>query len=254
MASAQLIAVHEYLRAELSGEGGRAVRCGPFLRRMHAASGSPALNYAVPDAGAAPSASDVAALVAAFAEDDLEPAVEYLPAVAPGVARPLADAAFRVVERLPVMCADGAADLAPPGAVAVRVADGRVSRETLGLVLGVRDAAFGNHGRAVEAGDVERLRTVVRDGVLAFAHEGGEIVGCGIAQPLRDGVTELAAVGVLAAERGRGIGGALVSVLARAAFHRGARLVFLTASGTAAGRVYARVGLRPAGELIHLRG
>ena len=68
-----------------------------------------------------------------------------------------------------------------------------------------------------------------------------------------DGTTEVAGIGVPGAYRRRGIGAAITAWLTGAVHGRGAHTVFLTPAGTDEQRLYARVGYRPAGEMVHLR-
>ncbi|MCW3038404.1 MAG: hypothetical protein JWM31_309 [Solirubrobacterales bacterium] len=253
--AADLEAVQEYLRFAAAHHR-EVVAVGPFRLHVDALSGSPGLNYAIPDARARPDAAAVEALLAAFTERELTPALEYLPALCPEAEAPLRAAGLRVEARIPVMTArpEDLRDVEPPGGVGVATVDTRTSDATLARVRAVQDAAFGAPVKVVEAGEIERLRRTARDGVVAFAYAAGEIIGGGVALVVHDGLTELAGIGVDAEHRGRGVAAALTAVLARTAVARGARLPFLTPADEAAGRVYARAGFATVGEMLHVRG
>ena len=74
----------------------------------------------------------------------------------------------------------------------------------------------------------------------------------GSATPQHDGVTEIVGIGVLARFRGRGIAGALTSLLAREAFARGANLAWLTPEHDEARNIYARTGFVSVSEQLHI--
>src|SRR5439155_6150810 len=78
-------------------------------------------------------------------------------------------------------------------------------------------------------------------------------VGGGVGDPVSDGVSELAGLGVVEQYRRRGIGAAITSWLAQAAFDNGAEEVFLTPAGEAQERIYGRVGFTPVDEVLYLR-
>jgi ribosomal protein S18 acetylase RimI-like enzyme len=66
------------------------------------------------------------------------------------------------------------------------------------------------------------------------------------ATPPRDGLSEVAGIGVLEHARGGGIGAAMTAAAALDAATKGAELVFLAPGSEAAQSVYTRVGFRPA--------
>ena len=68
----------------------------------------------------------------------------------------------------------------------------------------------------------------------------------------RDGISEVAGIGVRPKYERRGIGGALTLRLTRAAHAAGASLVFLTPAGDAQERVYARVGYQRTDSVLFL--
>src|SRR6266542_1767055 len=78
----------------------------------------------------------------------------------------------------------------------------------------------------------------------------GEAVGGGLCAAPVDGVSELAAVGVIESHRRRGIATAVTALLTRSAHARGARLVWLEPAGEREAAVYARVGFRPDGHKL----
>lgn len=110
-----------------------------------------------------------------------------------------------------------------------------------------------------EAHDVARLRgTLDRGGLVALAvtepvgPAGAHGVGGGLVAPPSSGVAELAAVGVRAAYRRRGIARALTALLTRACADVGIVTPFLTPAGRAEERIYRSVGYRSSGEMLHI--
>jgi predicted GNAT family acetyltransferase len=85
--------------------------------------------------------------------------------------------------------------------------------------------------------------------VLAAAFGPDGPVAAGSCQAL-GGVAEITGVGVLPAERRRGLGAAVTAVLAADALDRGVQTVFLSASDEAVARVYARIGFREIGTAM----
>lgn len=256
LSTADLAALQQYLRRTAAHQR-KVVMCGPFRLHVDTVSPSPVLNYAIPEDGASPSPGDVTALLRAFRALELTPALEYLPALSPEAEAPLVAAGLGIHARIPVMTLPSTAlvDIPPPAGVGIVTADARTLDATLARIFTVQVAAFGDlMPRAVERGEIERMRRTASEGAVAFAYTGGEIIAGGVALAVRDGFSELAGIGVDAEHRGRGVAGALTAVLARAAVAQGARTAFLTPADEAAGRVYTRAGFRVVGEMLHLRG
>ncbi|RBQ17125.1 GNAT family N-acetyltransferase [Spongiactinospora rosea] len=241
--------VHAYLRS-VAGE--RARRAGPFVIRFDEHDDAPPFNYAIPDDGVAPTADEVAALVAEFRERGRMPRLEYVPQAAPQVEAALLAAGFTVEGRYPLL-------VCPPGGVVDAPVDAavRVSLVTgdagLWAAARVMNAAFD----APEAGehDVARLRGVLASGGLvatAVDTDGGDVVGAGQLGGPHEGVAEVAGIAVLPSHRRRGIAGAITALLTRAGADAGITTPFLTPADDAAARVYARVGYRRAGEALFI--
>ncbi|MFI7422181.1 GNAT family N-acetyltransferase [Nonomuraea sp. NPDC049684] len=241
--------VHAYLRA---AAGTRAHRAGPFLIRFDEHDDAPPFNYAIPDDDLAPAGEQVAALAAAFRERGRTPRLEYVPQVAPKVEQALLAAGFAVEGRFPLLVCPAGELAEPPADAAVRLA---LVTDDPGLwqVARVMNAAFD----APEANehDVARLRGVLgRGGLVAAATDAatGEVVGAGQLGGPQEGVAEVAGIAVRDTHRRRGIGGAVTALLTRAGLDAGVTMPFLTPADDAAGRVYARVGYRKAGEVLHI--
>lgn len=241
--------VHAYLRA---AAGSRAHRAGPFLIRFDEHDDALPFNYAVPDDDLAPGDDDVAALVSAFRDRARTPRLEYVPVAAPKVEDALLAAGFTVEGRYPLLvCPPGELTDAPIGAGVLLA----LVTDDPGLWQAARvmNEAFG----APEATehDVARLRGVLdRGGLVAAAVDAttGDVVGAGQLGGPQDGVAEVAGIAVRASHRRRGIGGAITALLTRAGADAGITTPFLTPADDAAARVYARVGYRKAGELLHI--
>jgi predicted GNAT family acetyltransferase len=119
----------------------------------------------------------------------------------------------------------------------------------------VAAAAYGEPGTPDDAAIRARLRMVAAGGAVALARHrsSGEAAGSGQVGVPYAGVTELAAVGTGERFRNQGVAGAITALLTRDAFARGVELLWLTAEGPQAARIYARVGFRPVGgHMIHI--
>ncbi len=102
-----------------------------------------------------------------------------------------------------------------------------------------------------DGGTIAMLRERLRSGqsVLAAAFGPDGPVAAGSCQAV-DGAAEITGVGVLPAERRRGLGAAVTAALAADAVDRGVRTVFLSASDQVVARVYARIGFRQIGTAM----
>jgi GNAT superfamily N-acetyltransferase len=230
---------------------GDVPRVGPFRLLLDAHTDNVWRNYAVPDDGATPTPTEVAALVAAFRERDRTPRLEYVPAAAPDVEPALLAAGFVVEGRPPLMACR-------PGDLAATPAPDGIATELLGTdedlleLAAVQNAAYGDPEPAGPH-DVARLRRL-RDGggVVVAARDAGtrRIVGGGICSGPVDGVSELAAVATAEPYRGRGAATAVVVALATAAHAGGARLVWLEPAGEREAALYARAGFAVDGEKL----
>lgn len=240
--------IHAYVRA-LFGAG--ALRVGPFLAGLDQHDAGRYRNYAVPDDGVAPSAGQVAALVAAFTERGRTPRLEYLPALCPELEPALTAAGFTVEGRIPVLACDPARAVAP-SIEGIEVV-GAESDDDLAAVAAVQAQAYGQE--PATRNDRDRLRGVLdRGGLVALARDTatGDGAGAGLCAPPCAGVSELAAVGVRSAYRRRGIAAAVTARLTTDCQGAGIRTPFLTPAGDAEQRIYQRVGYRAATEMIHI--
>jgi len=224
-----------------------AQRVGPFLVHFDEHSESPFRNYAIPDDDAQPSRQDVAELVEAFAQHDRRPRLEYV-GPAPAVGEALAGAGFTVDLRLPLMTMVGGDlwDPAAPAGVALALVN---ADDDLLAAAQVQNIAYREPAEAGEH-DVARLRATVRAaGAVVLASVDGVPAGAGLFTPARDGLCEIAAVGVLPEFRRRGIASAMVAQLSRSVFAIGATPYLQTESENEQ-RLYARLGYRTVGELV----
>ena len=235
------------LRAMLRGRRD-SQSVGPFLAAFDADDANPFRNYAVPDDDANPTPEQIEDLRRAFLQRDRLPRLEFVPAAAPAVEAALLAAGFTTEARLPILTcnADRLRAAAPPPLVTIETV---TDRDALRDAAHVQNDAYGA-GQPSEA-DVARLqRTVGSGGHVALArHDDGPAIGSGIVTAPSNGIAELAAVGVLAAWRGRGTAAALTSALARAAFDGGTATVMITAAGEAEQRIYGRVGFTATSEI-----
>jgi len=187
-------------------------------------------------------------------------AFEWVDELRPGLVDVLR-ATGMAVYRLPLMVhRDGAAPVAPPPDVRVRMLtaddpDLPSVQTAIGLGFttpGTSVGAVGDRERsAAEAAlpDVHaRTRERIARGDVAIAGAFTErgAVGGGSHSP-RAGVSEITGVATLPAYRRRGIGAAVTAGLTADAYRRGVRTCFLSAGTPAIGRIYARAGFRRVG-------
>jgi ribosomal protein S18 acetylase RimI-like enzyme len=221
---------------------------GPFTIGLDMHTDDPMRNYAVPDHGACPSRGEIDALITFFRRSHRIPRLEYIGQDAPRAWPALAAAGFTVEQRLPVMTATPATPLTPrtPTGITIRLA---ASDADLAAAATVQHHAYqvphppGPH-------DIARLaRTARHGGLVAIAvdYSSGSVAGAGLIDVTGDHPTvgELAAVGVLAAFRRRGIASALSAYLAKTAHSQGISLVFLEAKPDEE-QIYRRTGFTAA--------
>ncbi|GAA2367489.1 GNAT family N-acetyltransferase [Dactylosporangium salmoneum] len=243
--------LQEYMLASASS-GREVVHAGPFTVTITGHDPNVYLNYAIPDPGAEPTPADVAALVEAFTSRGRAPRLEYLPGLAPAVEPALLAAGFAVAERLPLMQCPPGEDRDAPLPAGFELVAPQTEADTAAL-LTAQHEAFGEpppgpqHVAATRAKAAQgQIQVMARD--LAS----GEVAGGGVAVAVRDGISEVAGIGVRPKYERRGLGGAITLHLTRAAFAAGATLVYLTPAGEPQERVYARVGYRRTDSVLFL--
>jgi hypothetical protein len=244
------VQITAYLRAGMSARPGVA-RVGPFLAGFDAESDNRFRNYAVPDDGCAPGETDIRSLIELFAARGRLPRLEYVPALAPGVLPALTEAGFTAEGELPLMVCAPVAFREPvlPADIALAVV---TTAFDIAAAARVQNEAYGES--APTEADVARLRRVTeRGGAVALARvkSSGEAVGSGLyAAPLH-AATEIAAVGVRAPFRRRGIAAAITALLTGDALGR--RLTpFLMAAHDAEARIYSRIGYQRCATMLHI--
>jgi len=122
----------------------------------------------------------------------------------------------------------------------------------LEAVAQVQNEAYGEP--VTTSADVARLVLLIeRGGAVALARgaASGEALGAGLYSAPWCNVTEIAAVGVRASARRRGIGSRIVAGLAEHALRRGLVRPFLMAAREDEARVYARVGYVTCARMLH---
>ncbi|WP_020669430.1 GNAT family N-acetyltransferase [Amycolatopsis nigrescens] len=245
-------ALQSYIRRN-AAHGRDTEMIGPFLATFSQHSDNRNLNYAIPVDGASPKVSDVDALTAAYQRRNLLPRLEFLPDNAPDVEAVLLAGGYTVERRIPVMTC-------PPGAVAEQPAPAGIellvpeSDEDFAGLISAQNEAYGESGTATPA-DVARMRDLLARGgfaVLARNAETGEAAGGGAGDVLTDGLTELVGFGVRAKYRRRGICAAFTEFITLAAHRAGADMPFLTPGTEVEARLYAKVGFRGVGDILHL--
>ncbi|MGH3872131.1 MAG: GNAT family N-acetyltransferase [Pseudonocardiaceae bacterium] len=243
------VRLHAYLRALA---GSRARRTGPFLASFDDHDAGLFRNYAVPDDGADPTLRQVTELITAFTDRDRIPRLEYLPALSPAVEPGLLAAGFAPERRLPVMTCRPTDAVAPPIIAGIEISLAGTD-EQLRQVAEAQGEAYDQP--EITDHDVARLRgTVEGGGLVALARDPatGRGVGGGLCAPPHDGVSELAAIGVRARYRRRGIATALTALLTRSCPTAGITTPFLTPENGDTERMYRRVGYQRTTEMLHI--
>ncbi|WP_420033602.1 GNAT family N-acetyltransferase [Streptomyces sp. cg28] len=228
------------------------VETGGFVLGFDPDTTSPFINYATPLPGAAPTAADVAALVAAFRERDLTPRLEFTPDAAPEAAAALTAAGFTTeAEHTYLVCT--------PDTLAVPEAGPAVEAPTTDADYLSLDAAlaeaFGGEFPQSDEGAARLRRTAETGGAVRLVRAAdGTVAGGALCSAPAAGTAELAGVGTRPAHRGRGIAAAVTAELARTMLHeRGTGSVWLEYGGQDSRRVYERVGFRPRGTRRYAR-
>ena len=235
-----------YMRAAASRRSGGQV--GPFTIGLDPHSDDPMRNYAVPDHGASPGASDIDDLITFFRHRNRIPRLEYIEEDAPRAWPALAAAGFTIERRTPVMIATPATRLTSRSPVGITIRQA-ASEADLTAAATVQHHAY-QMPRPPGPHDIARLTSLTRRGglvAIAIDDSSGTVTGTGLIDITGDrpAVGELAAVGVLTAFRRRGIASALSAHLARAAHSHDIGLVFLEAEPEEE-QIYRRTGFTDA--------
>jgi len=245
--------LQDQLRAS-AARGREVLDAGALLVTIHSRDELRFLNYAVPADGA--SAADVAAaaprVVELMSERGRLPRVEAVAAATPGLDAALLGAGWELESRLPIMTCPPQRVRAvprPPGLVLQPVGPGD-DPEAVHLLLRTAREAFGEHPESVGPADVAAWRSGSGRGVLARLY--GIPAAAGQLTAVDRGLAEAAGIGTRVPYRRRGLAGAVTEALARAGFAAGAELVFLSPGDERTGRVYARAGFVPDGEVLAL--
>jgi ribosomal protein S18 acetylase RimI-like enzyme len=243
------VAVHAYVRA-VAGAVSEVVRAGPFTVLLSPTMRDPSWNYAIPDDGASPASSDVDALAEVFSARGLETRVELVPVAAPQVGPSLLRAGFRLLQELPLMACEAhtLVDLQPPPGITVRAAE---SSAELRAMAELQHDVFGDSTPVTDAFVARRSEVRDTGGILLIAEDGdGTIVGAGMCPPEHERIREIVGVATLAGQRRRGIAGAVIAALTRAALQSGCTHVYLEAARGADG-AYRRAGFRTLASVAH---
>lgn len=240
--------VSAYLRSRMGLQGGKQ-RLSPFTVTIDIHSDEPSRNYAVPDDGSLPAPIVLDRLSQWFEQRQRRPRLEYIDELAPSLLQALIEQGFVVEAPLSLMTCDHCDLSANSDLIDVSWTLAE-SESELHAAARVQNHAYGVTD-TTEA-DVERLHRVVEQGgavALARCPEGLPL-GAGLYTPPIDGVTEIAAIGVHADARGRGIGRAVSALLAEHAFVQGVEFLFLMTEAVNEDRIYAQAGFRRFGRLL----
>jgi ribosomal protein S18 acetylase RimI-like enzyme len=240
-----------YLRA-VAPLGRETEQLGPFFATCTPDDDNPYLSYAIPDDDAAPTPASVAALVQWYLDRRRIPRLEYLTSSTPLAEPALVAGGFTAEGRLPLLtCRPADLDTSPdPSGIEFATP---VSDDDLFAMLTVQADAYGSPLPSRD--EIHRRRSRLEQGAIALIARDthtGIVVGAGSCSPIVNGLTEVAAIGVSAAYRRRGIAHCLGQQLAATAFSSGAEEAFLMAADDAECRIYERVGFTMISEMLHI--
>ena len=243
--------IQDYLR--FAASQGRLTSCfGPLLCTITPTWDNAYVNYAIPDDNAEPSDADVLALIAFFRTHARLPRFEYIPEVAPRLQHFLNTHGFTMESFHPLMVATPSHHSTAPEVAGFEIRAPRNPQE-IGAMLAAQHAAYDQPPPS--DADIQRHVDSVSRGTLvvcAIETATGACAGGGAGTTPRDGVTELAGVGVRREFARRGIGLAITSELLRQCELRGLRHPFLMASDESVARMYARAGFHTVGRVLHI--
>ncbi|MBA3906936.1 MAG: hypothetical protein H0X35_09685 [Pseudonocardiales bacterium] len=218
---------------------------GPLTLLIDSTSDSPGRNYAAPVRPEDPTAQDISTVVELMRAADRMPRLEFV-APHPGLERELLAAGFDLSHRVALLTLG---TLQPARALeGFEVTSSPTEADLLGAAAAQNSAYEDPEPPETTARRLAHNQR--RGGVVAVAREGGTglVVGAGIATPVRRGWCELAAVGVLAEFRLRGLACAITGELSRAILALGHQ-PFLQAEEREVS-LYQRVGYQRIGEVV----
>lgn len=235
--------IQNLLRANITGPD--SIRVGPFVLTLDPTSDHPYRNYAVPVTDGPITGRAVTDLTDAFRSRGLMPRLEFV-TPAPLLEQALQAGGFTVDRRLPVMAVTPESFQPPAGLAHVDVG-AVVDEPSLLAAAHVQNAAY-QVAEATDA-DMNRLRHLVEaGGRVVLARLDGLLVGSGLSTTPIQGSSEVAAVGVLAKFRRRGVATAVTATLTQDLLARGVA-PFLQAEHAAESALYARLGYVVVAEL-----
>jgi GNAT superfamily N-acetyltransferase len=242
--------IQSYLRV-VAPIGRGELQVGPFLATFHPKSTNPYLNYAIPNDAVEPTQREVADLIGAYRQRGRRARLEYVSDLAPKVEPALLARGFQIEGRLPLMVFDRSnfAQVQPPEGIDLVVP---TTDEDLYAMATVQAEAYGEE--LPDLGIVADRRAAFDHGSFAMVARDldAKIVAAGSSSPIRDGVSEIAGIGVVPAQRRRGIAIALAQRLALELMTRGTDLPWLMAGGETEQRAYERAGFVAIGEVLHI--
>lgn len=223
----------------------------PFVCYLNPDDPSPGYNYAIP---AEPLSGDPGRvlddLAAFYRERGRVPRFEFLEAYAPGLSAALTTRGYQLEMRSYLMtCAQAQVTPPPPiSGVTVRLLTDASPLADFQALMTVQSRSFGPpDAPEASAEEAQQFRRRFAASTFFVAVQTGEIISAGAFTPPADGAAEVVGIATLPAYRRQGAAGLLTAGIAEYAFAQGVDLLFLTARDEAAGRVYGRVGFRPAG-------
>ncbi|HEX3453799.1 MAG TPA: GNAT family N-acetyltransferase [Gaiellaceae bacterium] len=243
--------IQAYLRATATAFY-EAVPVPPFTAFFSATDPLRYLNYAIPDEPAGGDLTEpLETLREMFRSRGRLPRFEYVAGFAPELAASLDAAGFEVELDAPLMTCPHAEVVDPPSVPGLEIV---AAANDPRAAITVGNRSFGSPD-APEATDDEvegwLARRSAADGAALLGLLDGEPVAIASAAPPRDGLSEVAGVGVVEHARNRGIGSAMTAAAARGGAARGAELLFLSPGSEAAQSIYRRVGFRPAERTLY---
>ncbi|MEO8395157.1 MAG: GNAT family N-acetyltransferase [Chloroflexota bacterium] len=245
--------IQAYLRKSASRDR-LTEQIGAFLATITPSDDNPYMNYAIPNDGAAPTSTDVAALITAYQRHQRKPRLEYIRELAPQVEPALIAGGFVVEQTTPLMIYDPASAQTVSLDAGIELIPPQLDQDIIDMAAAQREAYGG--------GDIPPSPEIVpgwhkflaAGGIMVNARDRatGQTVGGGVCDVPFSATTELAGIGVRTNYRRRGIAAAMTGWLVDHALAAGTNHIFLMAADVNAARVYERVGFKLIGRVLHI--
>jgi RimJ/RimL family protein N-acetyltransferase len=247
-----LTSLQQYLRFH-ARQPCEVVCSPPFTLFFHPTNARSWANYALPDAsGPGDLLQGLAVLPRLFTQRDRTPSLRFLEEGFPHFPPVLRSCGWAEVERPQVMICIRETFRPAPDVMGLAITTLSPQSPLEEICEGLDTSALGFDPQAERATlqEAEEFRHDLLHTQAFTARLQHQPVGAGRLTEVHEGVAELVGITTLSPFRRQGIAAAVTASMTQEAFRQGATCVFLLAGNVQAGRVYERVGFRPAATLL----